>query len=361
MHQDTDHSHRALHNEALINAVWAAEKGWAPADILHVLGPKVHPLLYRAAPRVPARISSPVLRKQWLQLAPPRSGSLILPEETLRKLSLELLRLPKLRDTELLVAAAKDHQADIDPKQAKIREKINNLLRKAESTPFENEADALIAKAQSLQQRYRVEDVFAGHAPDFLARRVHIHAPYVKHQASLLGVVAYHNGCASILAHEKGIACVVGTAEDSAHVAQLFDSLSRQCDWYMRSGDGAAQARSRGETAAYRRSFWLSYAARISELLDEANFTGMSEAADARTAETGNEADGRSLARQAIPALYERQVGSEEARNRLFPHLSAMTLSASSWAGVHDGASAAEKSHLAGDSIGSSSQRQIAS
>ena len=82
MYQDTDHSHRALHNEALINAVWAAEKGWAPADILHVLGPKVHPLLYRAAPRVPARISSPVLRKQWLQLAPPRSGSLILPEET---------------------------------------------------------------------------------------------------------------------------------------------------------------------------------------------------------------------------------------------------------------------------------------
>lgn len=154
MYQDTDHSHRALHNEALINAVWAAEKGWAPADILHVLGPKVHPLLYRAAPRVPARISSPVLRKQWLQLAPPRSGSLILPEETLRKLSLELLRLPKLRDTELLVAAAKDRQADIDPKQAKIREKINNLLRKAESTPFENEADALIAKAQSLQQRY---------------------------------------------------------------------------------------------------------------------------------------------------------------------------------------------------------------
>ncbi len=32
-------------------------KGWSPYDLLHVLGTASHPILFRAAPRIPARIS----------------------------------------------------------------------------------------------------------------------------------------------------------------------------------------------------------------------------------------------------------------------------------------------------------------
>ncbi|MBD0854109.1 hypothetical protein CU043_08295 [Corynebacterium striatum] len=359
--QTQDRAQQALTNQAVDLVVAAAGKGWSPYDLLHVLGTASHPILFRAAPRIPARITSPALRKDWLMLAPPKRAPISMPKTKLRAIVDQLAKLPLLRDTELLAGAPGTKSAGGGSKQEKIREKVANLLRKAESTPFEDEADALIAKAQSLQQRYRIDEVLDADQVDCLARRVYIHTPYVKHQATLLGVIAHHNGCATVLVHGKGLASVIGSATDTAHVAQLFDSLNRQCDWYMRSGNGAAEARRRGDTAAYRRSFLLAYAARIGELLDEANFEGLADAANEHSAENGNDAAGRELARRAIPALCGRQVKSEETRNRLFPHLSSMSLSASSWAGVNDGVNAAEKSHLSGDSRGLDGPREVAS
>ena len=86
---------------------------------------------------------------------------------------------------------------------------MTNLLRKAESTPFEDEADALIAKAQSCNSATALTRFLDADQVDYLARRVYIHTPYVKHQATLLGVIAHHNGCATVLVHGKGLASVI--------------------------------------------------------------------------------------------------------------------------------------------------------
>ena len=164
--------------------VTAAQQGWAPADLEHVLGPHAYPIIYRASPHVPARITSPALRKAWLQMAPPQEN--FIPRDKLRAIIKELIHLPKLRDTELLASGESLREDGLSDKQRKIREKVLGLLRKAESTSFEDEAEVLISKAQSLQQKYRIEDLLTSELPHLISHRVHIHPPYIKHQASLL-------------------------------------------------------------------------------------------------------------------------------------------------------------------------------
>ena len=82
--------------------ITAAQHGWAPADLEHVLGPHAYPIIYRASPHVPARITSPALRKAWLQMAPPDEN--FIPRDKLRAIMKELIHLPRLRDTELLAS-----------------------------------------------------------------------------------------------------------------------------------------------------------------------------------------------------------------------------------------------------------------
>ena len=71
--------------------ITAAQLGWAPADLEHVLGPHAYPIIYRASPHVPARITSPALRKAWLQMAPPDEN--FIPRDKLRAIMKELIHL----------------------------------------------------------------------------------------------------------------------------------------------------------------------------------------------------------------------------------------------------------------------------
>lgn len=124
--QTQDRAQQALTNQAIDLVVAAAGKGWSPYDLLHVLGTASHPILFRAAPRIPARITSPALRKDWLMLAPPKRASISVPKTKLRAIVDQLAKLPLLRDTELLAGAPGTKSAGGGSKQEKIREKVTN-------------------------------------------------------------------------------------------------------------------------------------------------------------------------------------------------------------------------------------------
>ncbi|MDO5031323.1 DUF2786 domain-containing protein [Corynebacterium sp.] len=363
--QTHPHSGHPELEEATIAAIAsAAHRGWAPEDILHIVGNSCHPILYRAALRVPAQVSSPPLRRQWLSFAPPHSWSMSRTELT--HAFEQIRQLPSMPDAEVLCGDRPASTAAATPgersAEERIRHKIATLLRKAESTQFEDEASALIAKAQSLQHRYRIEELgnHGGAEPTrMVARRVHISAPYIKHQARLCGIIAYYNGCTSLLLHSKGIVAVFGSPSDTAHVLDLFESLNRQCHWYMHNSQHNEHPEVFGSVAAFRRSFILAYAARIGELLHEATQASAQEAAAGHDGSADSERAALALATRSLAALDERQEQATATRDRLFPHLGTMSLSANSWAGIDAGTEAAEKSHLSGDSAGLRGRAQL--
>ena len=137
-------------------------------------------------------------------MAPPDEN--FIPRDKLRAIMKELIQLPRLRDTELLASGESLREDGLSDKQRKIRAKVLGLLRKAESTSFEDEAEVLFSKAQSLQQKYRIEDLLTSELPNLISHRVHIHPPYIKHQASLLSTISDANGCTTLLIHDKGLA-----------------------------------------------------------------------------------------------------------------------------------------------------------
>ena len=351
--------HSALSDRGIDLTITAAQQGWSPSDLLHVLGTYCYPIIYRAAGRVPAHITSTVLRKEWITLEPPTSMSMTATE--LEHFLEDIVRLPWLKDSDVLSAETSTHPQR-ETKEAKVRTKIINLLKKAESTPYEEEASALIAKAQSLQQQHRVKEVDSKEETEFVSRRVHISAPYINHKSTLLSVIADRNGCSAVQIHPKGIITIFGTEDDLQHVIDLFRSLQRQCDWHMRHGEHAEHAQKLGNLASYRRSFILSYASRIGELLDEANKTFAPQESGGSGSKSSTHVDdphALALTRRALNALDQRRLDAEAARDRCFPDARTISLSMGSHAGMSAGASAAEKSHLNGDSSGLHGRRQL--
>lgn len=351
--------HSALCDRAIELVISAAQRGWSPKDLLHVLGNYCYPIIYRAAGRIPAHITSTVLRKEWLTLEPPTSMAMSTQEvETLVE---EVTRLPWLRDVDALAEKA-NSRTSRDSKEEKVRSKIINLLKKAESTPYEEEASALIAKAQSLQQQHRLDGLCSDSPLKFVSKRIHISAPYINHQSTLLSVIADRNGCSALQLHPKGIIAIFGAEDDLDHVIDLFMSLQRQCDWHMRHGEHAEIAQQLGNLASYRRSFILSYASRIGELLDEANKSFAAHNSDGTGSGTSAQRDNQNaltLTRRTLNALDQRRLDAEAIRDRYFPRARTISLAMGSHAGVSAGASAAEKSHLSGDSAGVKGRRQL--
>lgn len=351
--------------------ITVAQRGWMPLDLQHVLGPAASAVLEKAAPQIPARVGIGKIRQSWLSYRPTEfelSLASTIKQRTVTAWMDKLYRLPFLRDAEVISPAEPQFT---DPKQKKIHEKIQGLLAKAESTQFEDEADALIAKAQNLRQHYRIDQALEeleNSAEQVIALRVRVSAPWVKHQMSLLSSVAYANGGTAVLLSDFGICTVMATRDDAEHIIDLFYSLNRQRAWFMKNSEGAALAAKEGQTASYRRSFMLAYAGKIRELLHDANVAaaqehhgvtrdGAGDAASRDAAERRAE-----IASRALPALARRQTNAEDALHDLFPNLSSMNLSMNHMRGIIDGVDAAERSHLGGDKSGiSPGQNQLAS
>lgn len=315
----------------------AAAKGWTPDDLRHVLGCRINHLLFQVLPLINNTIP-PATRKAW-QRQCHAVEEFHLSTAALEECVTLLRRLQPLHDHPLLgdphgVEESNQAFTRLNPEQRKAHHRILALLKKAESTNFEAEANALVAKAQHLRQHYRIESLGEDSAGDFSpqAQRVYLHAPWIKYQYNLLARIAQVNGCATMLLTSNGIATVLGTPDDLRYVTDLFVSLNRQREHFMRTSPGAHEAAARGETSAYRRSFMIAYTHRVGQLLEVAS----------RSAEGDS----------ALPVLAARGSAAQHTLSRLFPRSRSLRLSSRHAGGYRDGVVAAQHSHLRGDLLG---------
>lgn len=354
-HQPREVYRRELTRRILMGLQRAARQGWTPDDLRHVLTSQVDHLLYLAAHQVGSAAggagsfpASEPIRTAWRTQAQ-ATDEIDLPTGTMEEIIAVLNRVPPLHDQVLLAdtqaVEGRAHAFDaLSPEQRKAQHRIIALLQKAESTNFAGEAKVLVAKAQQLRQRYRIEAMLLKQELDggpteseFFAQRVYLHAPWIRHQFSLLAEVAGTNSAAAMLLTREGIATVVGQLDDVRHVTDLFASLNRQRDHFMRTAPGAHAAARRGETAAYRRNFMIAYTAEVSVLLEDA----------------ARRAAGDDLShRRILPVLASRGEQSARRLAELFPRSRKIVLSANHPGGYRDGVIAARQTRLGGDSAG---------
>ncbi len=217
--------------------------------------------------------------------------------------------------------------------------KVRALLAKAESTTFEEEANALTAKAQELISRHAIDDALAqgaGHQPREVprAQRIWVDDPYASAKGQLLAVVGASNRARVIWDATYGYMSVVGFESDLEAVEILFTSLLVQASHAMLARGKVSDERGRSRTRSFRQSFYLAFASRIHERLSAAS----------REAATQASAD---LGREVLPVLASRQDDVDAAMKRMFPSVRTMAGPAASNAeGWNAGRVAAEMASL---------------
>jgi Protein of unknown function (DUF2786) len=222
--------------------------------------------------------------------------------------------------------------------------RIRGLLAKAESTDFPEEAEALTAKAQELMTRHAVDGALLdggllddgqvpGGGPEVGTRRVHVRDPYVRAKMQLLGAVAEANDVRVVWYARLGIANLVGVRGDVAAVELLFTSLLLQAARALTAAERPMGRRAPG-IRSFRRSFLLGYAHRIGERLQTARRQATSEAA----AEHGVD---------LLPVLRTRRAAVEERASELFPRVRSSRSRASvDLGGWHAGRAAADRADV---------------
>jgi hypothetical protein len=233
--------------------------------------------------------------------------------------------------------AARAVGADVSPLDEKVLSKVRGLLSKAESTTFDEEADALTAKAQELMARHAIDlamlDASAPVAAGALARRVHIEDPYYEAKAVLLTVVADANHCKAVTATSLGMVTLFGFSSDLDIVELLFTSLLTQATSAMVAAGRDVDSSGTTRTKSFRRAFILSFATRVSERLEEA---AQAAAADARA----------TMGDSFLPVLANRDDEVLAHQREMFPNLKFTKSTITNAAGWHAGRQAADRANL---------------
>jgi hypothetical protein len=214
----------------------------------------------------------------------------------------------------------------------KVLRRVRALLAKAESTEFEEEAEALSAKAQSLMTRYAIERTLA-EAPHASAakpavRRIWLDQPYLTAKAVLVSAVADANHCRAVR-DPLGFVDLIGFDTDLDVVELLSTSLLVQATRAMQLTGTHTTRHGTSRTTSFRRSFLIAYAYRIGERLRES----------ADCAET--EAD-RQHGGALVPVLRARDDVVDDAFAAAFPHTVSRPMQVSNAAGWSAGRAAAD-------------------
>ena len=216
--------------------------------------------------------------------------------------------------------------------------RVRALLAKAESTEFDEEAEALSAKAQELIARYALERLLhrdpgtgGQSGSGVTSRRIWLDAPYVLAKASLVHEVAGANRCRSVVTESLGFCLVVGDAADLDAVELLVTSLLVQANTAMVRHGRSVDRRGASRTRSFRQSFLIANASRIGDRLRAA----ASEAVRV----TGEEA-------RLLPVLRDQETRVSEAMEAMLPHLSTKTTSVSNHEGWAAGQAAADLAML---------------
>jgi hypothetical protein len=218
-------------------------------------------------------------------------------------------------------------------------EKVRALLAKAESTEFEEEADALTAKAQQLMSRHAIDQAMLssqaeGEVP--LGRRIGIDDPYAQGKAGLLATVAGANRCRAVWMSAYGFSTIVGFPADLEAVEILYTSLLVQAIRALTAAGPVRDRAGRSRTRSFRQSFLIAFAGRIGERLHGAAMAATEEA---------TETHGSRL----LPVLAGRNSAVDEAYESMFPHLTQSSARISNGAGWAAGRAAADLAHLGPD------------
>ncbi|TQF74014.1 DUF2786 domain-containing protein [Rhodococcus spelaei] len=337
---------------ALVGAVAAAyERGWQPADLLHLTRREgecppalaATAVLYqarqcRAADRAPTAWSDQLreVADQYPDQArladgvpvdDPRgdhlAGALVAGRSgflgyQMTELATEWNRLP---GTTILLPLPEEwpaHRADAPTSEPagdadpKVLGRIRGLLAKAERTEFEHEAETFTAKAQELMTRYAITSALvrsrsAAGRTAVHSRRFHLDNPYLTEKVHLLTAIGEANRVRTVWAADVAIATAVGTAIDLQQVDMLFTSLLVQATRSMQSS--AAEGRSGSRTTPFRKAFLAGFASRIGQRLREADAKATEDAA----------ADESVPLNTLLPILAGASAAVDSEFTRLFP------------------------------------------
>jgi hypothetical protein len=200
--------------------------------------------------------------------------------------------------------------------------RIRALLAKAESTEFEQEAEALSARAQELMAKYSIDHALlaaqAGDKEEPAGRRIAVDNPYEGPKTTLLNTVAEANRCRAIWSQDVGLVTVVGFPADLDAVELLFTSLLVQANTAMVRAGGKKDEFGRSRTRAFRQSFLVSYSIRIGERLTQATTHAEQEVIAARAAEPDGGAGSGGTGTDLVPFLAARREAVDGAVDGLF-------------------------------------------
>jgi hypothetical protein len=222
--------------------------------------------------------------------------------------------------------------------ETKLLAKVRALLAKAEATEYDEEAEALSAKAQELVSRHALERLLDGSAHDDVpagaamsSRRIWIDPPYVFAKALLVAAVADANHCRSVVSEGLGFCTVVGQESDLGAVDVLVTSLLLQAGTAMRRHGRQLDSTGTSRTRSFRQSFLVSYASRIRERLHAA-------------AEQAVQSTGR--AGELVPALHRQAERLDAATEAMFPELTRRAAAVGNARGWVAGRAAADAARL---------------
>lgn len=340
--------------ESAVAGAW--DRGWQPADLLHALRrelPATALGALRSAMAVQASDYAVLGRRvapEWMaQLesvgaAPRRAADVARDEVSARQALVALRRLPRLHP--LAPPPSQWHEGmatrgETPPSDVAegLLAKVRALLAKAESTSFDEEAAAFMAKAQELMTRHRIDramladDDTDGSAGGPGGRRILIDDPYAQAKFFLLDAVAQANTVRAVWSKGLDFATVMGFATDLDVVEELFTSLLVQATSAMAREGSKTDAFGRSRTRRFRKAFLLAYASRIGQRLEEAAEATVHEA----------EQDyGTAL----LPVLAARDEQVAELTDEVFPELSTVRVTVSDAEGWHAGTTHADLADL---------------
>lgn len=188
---------------------------------------------------------------------------------------------------------------------ARLLPRIRALLAKAESTDHPAEAEAFTAKAQELMTRHAIDEALLADvdaAVDVHAVRVLVHDPYAMQKVGLLDVIARANRSRVVWSSFSSCATLVGVPTDVQLVEMLFTSTLVQATRAMTQAGQGPDHRGPERTASFRKAFLTAYAIRIGERLTA-------------TAERTTAGYGTDL----VPVLAHQEAAVGQEMDRLFP------------------------------------------
>ena len=334
--------------------------GWSPSDLVEAVRRRTSPahvplvlgLLHAEAARHPPDRLAAAWREDLRRAGSP--APLSLDDLAGMQRALELLAtladLPALAPV-LPAPGTRGQARRASPADDKLLTRVQALLAKAEATDYDEEADALTAKAQKLISRHSLERLLAQAAsgqsterPE--VRRLWLDTPYVLPKAQLVHVIAEANRCRSVVIEKLGCCTLLGAAGDLDAVDVLVPSLLVQAHVAMARCGRRTDGRGTSRTRSFRQSFLLSYAHRIGERLRSAD----------EQAAAGSGGGG-----ELVPVLTRHRERVDAAYEELFPHTVRRAPSVNNPQGWWAGRAAADQAQLAPDVQGIGGQERAAS